>query len=157
MARLAMPALKNARHERFAQAMVRAADATAAYRSAGYDSEGGAAEAGASRLLQNTAVAARIAELRTLPAIAPTVTEVTTATAIKEFEEARLLALKKGQASAAVSATMAKAKLAGLLTKKPESKPQRAIGFDGNYTEAARRVAFLLHLAAEETSDGQER
>jgi phage terminase small subunit len=156
-----MPALKNPRHERFAQAVVRAVDTAAAYRSAGYDAEGGAAEAGASRLLRNTAVAARIAELQATPATTVTATEVTTtevttAQAIREFEEARLLALKKGQAAAAVSATMAKAKLAGLLAEKPENNPERAINFDGNYTDAARRIAFLLRLAADETSNEQQ-
>ena len=154
---LAVPALKNPRHERFAQAMARAGDAAAAYRSAGYESEDDAAEAGASRLLRNAAVVARIAELQTTPAIALTITQVTTAKAITEFEEARLLALEKGQASAAVSATMAKAKLAGLLAEKPESKPKRVIGFDGNYAEAARRVALLLRLGANETSGEQKR
>ena len=83
--------------------------------------------------------------------------EVTVATAIGEFEKARLLALKKGQAAAAVSATMAKAKLAGLLAEKPESKLERPAAFDGNYTEAARRIAFLLRLAEDETADGNKR
>jgi hypothetical protein len=150
-----MPALKNPRHERFAQAVARAVDAASAYRSAGYDSEGGAAEARASRLLQHAAVAARIAELQTTPATTIASTEVTTAQAIHEFEEARLLALEKGQAAAAVSATMAKVKLAGLLTEKPENNTERVINFDGNYTDAARRIAFLLRLASDETSSEQ--
>jgi phage terminase small subunit len=152
-----MPALKNPRHERFAQEMMRAAEPAAAYRFAGYKSEGALAEARASRLLQNATVAARIVELQTTPENALTVAEVTTATAIIEFEEARKLALKKGQASAAVSATLAKAKLACLFAKKPESTTKRTVGFDGNYNEAARRIAFLLHLAAEETSDEHKR
>jgi len=158
-----MPALKNPRHERFAQAMARTADTAAAYRSAGYQSKGSAAQAAASRLLQDATVAARIAELRTMPAITltlpevpTTVPEVTTATAIVEFEKARKLALKKGQASAAVSATLAKAKLAGLLNKKPENTTRRAVGFDGNYNEAARRILLLLRLAENETSDGDK-
>ena len=157
-----MPALKNPRHERFAQEIAHAASSADAYRSAGYESDGRFAEAGAARLLKNTDVAARIAELKAAPATVVTTTEatiakVTTATAIGEFEEARLLALKKGQAAAAVSATMAKAKLAGLLAEKPEAKPERPVRFDGNYTEAARRVALLLRLAAEETSNGHKR
>ena len=108
-------------------------------------------------MLQDAAAATRVAELRTEPATAVTVTEVTTAQAICEFEEARLLALKKGQASAAVTATLAKARLAGLLIKRPEIKPERVTGFDGNYTEAARRISLLLRLAANETSDGHKR
>jgi hypothetical protein len=153
--RLAMPALKNPRHERFAQAVARGADAAAAYQSAGYESKGSAAKAAASRLLRNADVSARIAKLRTTPENALTVAEVTAATAIIELEDARQLALKKGQASAAVSATMAKAKLAGLLSDKPESTPKRATGFDGNYNEAVRRISLLLRLAANETSDEQ--
>jgi hypothetical protein len=152
-----MPALKNLRHERFAQAMARNVDARAAYRSAGYSCKHGAAEARASRLVRNAAVVARVSELRTTPVAALAIPEVTTAGAIIEIEEARQLALTKGQASAAVSATMAKAKLAGLLTEKPENERKRATGFDGNYTEAARRVALLLRLAANETSNGHKR
>jgi hypothetical protein len=155
-----MPALKNPRHEWFAQEIARAASPADAYKSAGYESDGRFAEAGAARLLKNTDVAARIAELKAAPAtVVATATsaEVTVATAIGEFEEARLLALKKGQAAAAVSATMAKAKLAGLLAEKPESKFERPASFDGNYTEAARRIAFLLRLAEDETADGNKR
>lgn len=163
-----MRALKNHRHERFAQELARTADPAAAYRSAGYRSDGAVAETRASRLLQNASVATRIAELRTTPATAmpaPEVTpatavpvpEITPATATIEFEAARKLALEKGQASAAVSATLAKAKLAGLFAKKSESTTKRAVGFDGNYNEAARRILLLLRLAENETSDGHKR
>jgi hypothetical protein len=155
-----MPALKNPRHEWFAQEIARAVSPADAYKSAGYESDGRFAEAGAARLLKNTDVAARIAELKAAPVtVVATATsaEVTVATAIGEFEEARLLALKKGQAAAAVSATVAKAKLAGLLAEKRESKLERPAGFDGNYTEAARRIAFLLRLAEDETADGNKR
>jgi hypothetical protein len=155
-----MPALKNPRHERFAQEIACAASPADAYKSAGYESDGRFAEAAAARLLKNTDVAARIAELKAAPATVvttATTAEVTAATAIGEFEEARLLALKKGQAAAAVSATMAKAKLASLFAEKPEAKPERAVRFDGNYTEAARRIAFLLRLAEDETADGNKR
>jgi hypothetical protein len=155
-----MPALKNPRHERFAREIARAVSPADAYKSAGYESDGRFAEAGAARLLKNTDVADRIAELKAAPATVvatPTSVEVTVATAIGEFEEARLLALKKGQAAAAVSATMAKAKLAGVIAEKPESKLERPAGFDGGYTEAARRIAFLLRLAEDETADGNKR
>jgi hypothetical protein len=151
-----MTVLKNPRHERFAQAMVHAVDAAAAYRSAGYDSKRAAAKTGASRLLRNAAVTARIAELRTMPAAPITVADVTTTNTINEFEEARRLALDKGQASAAVTATMAKAKLAGLFSEKPEGKATPPPKFDGNYAEAARRITLLLRLAANQTSEGQK-
>jgi len=152
-----MPTVKNLRHERFAQAMTGAVDTASADPSAGHDLEGGAAEARASRLQKKAVVAVRIAEPQAMPATAVSTMELTTTQAICEFEQARQLALKKGQASAAVSATMAKAKLAGLLTGKPENKPARVTGFDGNYTEAARRISLLLRLAANETSDGHKR
>jgi hypothetical protein len=82
---------------------------------------------------------------------------VTNATTIKELEQARQLAMSQGQSAAAISAIMHKAKVAGLLAETPESKPERRTGFDGNYAEAARRVALLLRLAKEDTSDGSER
>jgi hypothetical protein len=105
---------------------------------------------------EDAAVAALIDPQTTTPRVIAAA-EVTAANMINEFEEARLLALAKGQASAAVTATMAKAKLAGLLKERPERNPQPAAKFDGNYTEAARRIAFLLRLAADETSSGQKR
>lgn len=86
-----------------------------------------------------------------------TIEEVNAAKMIGEFEEARRLALEKGQAAAAVAATMAKARLAGLLKERPESKPAPPPRFDGNYTEAARRIAFLLRLSADQMAGGQER
>src|SRR6516225_6152500 len=82
----------------------------------------------ASRSPETAAVALPIADVRTMASPAVTIAETTAANLICEFEEARLLALQKGQASAAVTATMAKARLAGLLTERPECKPKRATG-----------------------------
>jgi len=45
---------------------------------------------------------------------------VTIASLMRELEEARQLALAKGQAAAAVTATMGKGKLAGVFSGKPE-------------------------------------
>lgn len=164
-----MPALKNKRQEHFAQAMAQGADPVEAYAGAGYDVVACSAETGAARLLKIAAVAARIAELGMTPApayagnsgavaettgtsdtsdAAPTVPSV--ASALRELEEARKVAIAKGQAAAAISAIMAKAKLAGLLAERPDSAPPQPTAFDGNYTEAARRIAFLLRLAEEE-------
>ena len=80
--------------------------------------------------------------------------EVTFTSAIRELEEARKIAIAKKQAAAAISATLAKVKLAGLLAEKPETGPEPSV-FDGNYTEAARRIAFLLRLAEHEESGGR--
>ena len=74
---------------------------------------------------------------------------------IWEFEQARSLAMKRGQASAAVTATLAKARLAGLLNERGESTMEPAAKFDGNYAEALRRMELLLRLATEQTASGQ--
>jgi len=164
-----MPALKNKRQEHFAQAIAQGADPTDAYADAGYDVAACSAETGALRLLKTAAVAARIAELGitrgpadTAESGAPAETSQSgdtfdpapaapsIASALRELEEARKVAIAKGQAAAAISAIMATAKLAGLLGEKPDGVPPQPTAFDGNYTEAARRIAFLLRLAKEE-------
>jgi hypothetical protein len=78
---------------------------------------------------------------------ANTISEVTPDKMIRELEQARSLALKRGQASAAVTATLAKARLAGLLNERGESNAESPAKFDGNYAEAARRISLLLRLA----------
>jgi hypothetical protein len=68
----------------------------------------------------------------------------TLAAGLLELEEARAVALVRGQAAAAVSATMAKVKLAGLPDAPdgaPTAEPEISLH------DAARRIAFLLHLA----------
>ena len=171
-----MPALKNKRHEQFARATAEGADPAEAYGRAGYDVAACSAETGAARLLKNAVVVARITELGMTPApaevggpddlAAATRTAATfdataavpsIASALRELEEARKVAIIKGQAAAAISAIMAKAKLAGLLGEQPQNAPQQPTVFDGNYKEAARRIAFLLRLAEDETSEGTTR
>jgi hypothetical protein len=78
---------------------------------------------------------------------ANTIAEVTPDNMIRELERARSLAIRRGQASAAVTATLAKARLAGLLNERCESNAQPSAKFDGNYVEAARRISLLLRLA----------
>src|SRR5260370_25705043 len=78
---------------------------------------------------------------------ANTLAEVTTDQMIRELELARSLAIKRGQASAAVTASLAKARLAGLLNERGESNAESPAKFDGNYAEAARRISLLLRLA----------
>src|SRR5258708_21655928 len=78
---------------------------------------------------------------------AKTIAEVTPDNMIDELERARSLAIKRGQASAAVTATLAKARLAGLLNERGESNAESSAKFDGNYAEAARRISLLLRLA----------
>jgi hypothetical protein len=77
---------------------------------------------------------------------ANTIAEVTPDQMIRELELARSLAIKRGQASAAVTASLAKARLAGLLNERGESNAESPAKFDGNYAEAARRISLLLRL-----------
>lgn len=102
-----MPALKNAKHELFAQGVAKGLSATDAYEKAGYKPH----RPSASRLLTNANVAQRVEELQ---AKAVKKVEVTVESLANELEEARSLALGEKQSSAAVSATMGKAKLFGL-------------------------------------------
>ena len=102
-----MPVLKNARHERFAQELAKGKTATEAYTAAGYTGD----RTAASRLSTNVNVSARITEIQSKTVKKA---EITVQSLADELEEARAMALKEGQTSAAVSATMGKAKLFGL-------------------------------------------
>ncbi len=59
-----MPVLKNARHERFIQGVVKGQSIGPAYTMAGYKAEGHSAEQAGSRLLKNVEVQTRRAELQ---------------------------------------------------------------------------------------------
>lgn len=102
-----MPVLKNARHEKFAQGMAKGKTLTDAYAAAGYKGDRRAA----SNLWTNVDIKERVSELqqKTVKKV-----EITVDSLALELEEARALALKEKQSSAAVSATMGKAKLFGL-------------------------------------------
>lgn len=102
-----MPVLKNARHEAFAQAVAKGKSAAEAYANAGFKPH----RQNAARLMTKDDVAARIAELQ--QKVAKKV-EVTVESLAGELEEARAVALQEKQSSAAVQATMGKAKLFGL-------------------------------------------
>lgn len=78
------------------------------------------------------------------------IVEVNLATSLFELEEARKVALARGQAAAAVSATMAKAKMVGLLNEGAEGAAARPVSPEISLNEAARRIAFLLRLAEDE-------
>src|SRR5258706_546045 len=97
--------------------------------------------------LQRTDLADRSVQVTGTFAGAATIAEVTPDNMIREFEQARSLAVRRGQASAAVTATLAKARLAGLLNERSESNAEPPAKFDGNYAEAARRISLLLRLA----------
>jgi hypothetical protein len=102
-----MPVLKNTRHEAFAQALAKGSSQEDAYAEAGFKPH----RQNASRLITNDDVRRRVTELqsKTVKKV-----EITVESLAGELEEARALALAEKQTSAAVSATMGKAKLFGL-------------------------------------------
>lgn len=106
-----MPLLKNARHEKFAQELAKGKSQVDAYEAAGFKPN----ESHASRLVANGKVAARIAELQDAAA---EIAVITAADIAKQLDEDRLFAKSLGAAAAAVSATMGKAKVLGLIIEK---------------------------------------
>ncbi len=105
------------KREAFCLAYMETGNQSEAYRRA-FDAENMSAETvhkRASELMGNGEVKGRIAELQ---ATAAERALVTIQSITDELEEARALALKEGQSSAAVSASMGKAKLHGLITDK---------------------------------------
>ena len=105
-----MPVLKNARHEAYAQALAKGMTQDAAYQAAGFKPHRG----NASTLRAKQNIQDRVAELTERAASKVVVTVESLA---GELEEARSLALGEKQSSAAVQATMGKAKLFGLITE----------------------------------------
>lgn len=108
-----MPPLPNARHERFCQELAIGQSKCAAYEAAGYAPRRDAA----SRLSANANIQARVRELKAAGAERA---EVTIVSLVAELDSVRRLALLADtpQASAAVAAIMAKARLLGFLDRK---------------------------------------
>lgn len=100
--------LKNARHERFAQELAKGKSQVDAYATAGYKPN----ESHASRLVTNGKVAERVEELKGRAAEKAVVTAADIA---QQLDEDREFARTLKQASAAVSASMGKAKVLGLI------------------------------------------
>lgn len=112
-----MPILRNARHERFAQGIVKGLNGKAAYIDAGYRSKGNAAEVEASKFLRNPKIASRVAELQARQAHR---LDISVERITLQLLEDRALAHSQGQAGAAVAASMALAKLHGLIIDRAE-------------------------------------
>lgn len=108
-----MPVLKNPRHERFAQELAKGKSATEAYGLAGYKPDDG----NAARLTGKDSLKARVAEIMGKGAEKAAVTIHSIAV---QLDEDRKLAHKIEQPGAAVSASVAKAKLFGLMPDKHE-------------------------------------
>jgi hypothetical protein len=118
-----MPALKNPRHEAFAQELARGMSAAAAYGQVGFNPH----RANAATLARKEHISVRVAELQEeqlaihqqATAAAAANKQVTIESLIAEAEAARAKAMsEKGGAAAAVSALTAKAKLAGMWREK---------------------------------------
>lgn len=105
--------LKNSRHERFAQELAKGQSATSAYVAAGYQEDRGAA----SRLSAKINIQARATELR---AKAAEKAVITVADIASQLDEDRKFARELKQPAAAVSATMGKAKVLGLVVDKTQ-------------------------------------
>jgi len=135
-----MPPLDNPRWERFAQELAKGQSQTGAYLAAGYRGDKSPATA-ASRLSTNVKVAARLRELQERTAAKA---EVTRDSILAELEEARVMAKKNGQSAAAVSASMGKAKLVGLLVDRKE------VGGPGEFADLENMTADELRQHVQE-------
>lgn len=108
-----MPVLPNPRHERFVQLLFEGKSADKAYVDAGYKAN----RHNAAALAREEHIATRLGELQ--GAVAER-TLVTVQSLTDELEEARSIAIAEKQSSAAVAATLGKAKLHGLLIEKKQ-------------------------------------
>ena len=111
-----LPVLENPRHEIFAQELAKGKSATDAYIAAGYESKG--AQQASSRLLSNVVVRERVADIQARGAA---LAEVTVKSLILEAEEARKLAMRTEQPSAAVAAIREKGILSGKRVERSEN------------------------------------
>jgi hypothetical protein len=130
-----VPTLENPRHEAFAQALARGSSATAAYVEAGYKPN----RHNAAALARKQHILARVSELQEeqlaihqqATAQAAANAQVTIESLITEAEAARAKAMEeKGGAAAAVSALIAKAKLAGMWREKFEQHTTGSIQYE---------------------------
>jgi hypothetical protein len=108
-----MPALTNARQERFCQLVKQGVPPYRAYPLAGYRPDNGAPY----RLSENVRIKRRIAEITKALAMK---TRVTVESLTQELDEARELAARVDQPSAMTAATIAKGKLHGLMVERKE-------------------------------------
>lgn len=140
---LATP-LKIPRQERFAQFLAQGNTYEKAYELAGYEPD----RSNAYNLAQQQAVKTRVRQLQLDYA---TEAGLTVGQLLRELEYSRLraLELETPQTSAAISATMGKAKIAGFLDRAPQmpEMPDDDRGLMDDRA-AARRVAHMLLRAA---------
>jgi uncharacterized protein (DUF885 family) len=144
-----MPTLPNPKHEAFAQALARGSSASAAYLEAGYKDN----RHNAATLARKQHILARVGELQEeqlaihqqATAQAAAKAQVTIESLITEAEAARAKAMdEKGGAAAAVSALIAKAKLAGMWREKIDQ-----------HTTGTGTVSTVWQVGWEDESDGR--
>lgn len=143
------------KQEAFARAYLETGNAAEAYRRAydvAQDARDGWVYVEACQLLDNPKVAHRLALLREE---AERLSIFTLAAAVEEYEEARKLALKEGQASAAVAATAGKVKLFGLdKPSKSELTGKNGGPIQTEDTTAAEVLRARLDAIANRTAGG---
>lgn len=105
--------LKNARHERFAQELAKGASQVDAYAAAEYKPN----RSHAARLVADGNISARVAELKS---VAAADVVITVADIARQLDEDRDFARKNQHSAAAVTATMGKAKVLGLIIDKTQ-------------------------------------
>lgn len=133
-----MPALHSIRMERFARYLIETGIQSEAYLKAGYKaSSRRSLDSAASRLSRSVKVKARIREL-THNMVARN--RVTVDSVVDELDEARGLALRLDQPSAAITASMSKARLAGLIV---DRKEQGAPGEFASLGDEAKVMAMV--------------
>jgi len=132
-----MPVLRNPRQEQLAQLIAMGKSATEAMQAVGYSDP-----RNSTRLTKKYEIRCRIVELQTRGADRAL---VTVASLVDEFDEARNIALERGQASAAVAATMGKARVTGKLVERLE------VGASGEFDSmtASELQAFVIAGMAE--------
>lgn len=149
-----MPVLRNARHEAFAQALAKGKTADEAYALAGFKPNRG----NAATLKAKQSILDRLAELQAKGAKK---VEVTLESLAAELDEARALALAEKQSSAAVAATMGKAKLFGLIVEKhrhagPTGGPIQHVDLTNLSADDLDRLEALFGPLAGAASDDAE-
>jgi 4-hydroxy-3-methylbut-2-enyl diphosphate reductase IspH len=148
-----MSSLKNPRHECFAQELAKGISKAEAYANAGY--KGG--RSCACRQSTKANIRSRVTELQADAAVN---TVVTIEQLTYELEEARRLATARGNASAAVLAIVAKARLHGLLNRDQAPLPNTIVEATAERQqsprEIARLIAFALAIGRQQRLAGKE-
>lgn len=136
-----MATLRNAKHELFAQGLVAGLTADEAYARAGYKPHRG----NASTLRTNQSILDRVSELQGKAAARAVITADDIA---RQLDEDRQFARQNGASSAAVAATMGKAKVLGLIVDKADLTSS-----DGSMSPKPTVIEFVTPEAADESPD----